>query len=113
MAKLVGPTGVKGIDITSESGVKKYNADRSGFINVENPKHARQAKAEGFFEASAYSGMNVEGYPCTGCGFNSVFKAYTCWKCATENDFREVENGKCNKSDQEAADQAVSDPTRI
>jgi hypothetical protein len=92
MAKLVGPTGVRGIDVTTERGKQSYNADKSGFINVENPKHARQAKAEGFFEAAAYSGMATQGYPCTGCGFNSVFKAYTCWKCETVNDFREAQN---------------------
>lgn len=93
MAKLVGPTGVKGIDVKTEKGTKAYNADHKGFINIENPRHAAQAKAEGFFEASAYNAIGTVGYPCTGCGFNSVFKAYTCWKCQTVNDFREVENG--------------------
>lgn len=89
MAKLVGPTGVRGIDITTESGTKKYDADKSGFINVDHPRHAAQAKAEGFFEAAQFSGINAPGYPCGGCAFNSVFKVYTCWKCGTENDYRD------------------------
>lgn len=89
MAKLVGPTGVKGIDVTTERGTKAYSADSKGFINIENKKHAAQAKAEGFFEASSFSGINAPGYPCEKCAFNSVFKVYTCWKCGTENDYRD------------------------
>jgi len=83
MAKLVGPTGVKGIDVTTERGTKAYNADSKGFINVDNPKHARQAKAEGFFEASGWAGIRAQNsWPCE-CGHNSLFKL--CGKCGKDN----------------------------
>lgn len=82
MARLVGPSGVRGIDVTTERGTRAYNADSKGFINVENPKHAAQAKAEGFFEASSYSGIKAKGYPCE-CGFNAVFRV--CGKCGKDN----------------------------
>jgi hypothetical protein len=92
MSKLFGPQGVKGIDVTTPSGKKAYNADKQGFISVDNPAHARQAKAEGFVEASLFNGIGGNAYPCTGCGFNSVFRKYTCWKCETVNDFTQEQN---------------------
>jgi hypothetical protein len=83
MAKLVGPTGVRGIDVTTESGTKKYNADSKGFINIENGRHAKQAKAEGFFEASGFAGIKSQNaWPCV-CGHNSLFKV--CGKCGKDN----------------------------
>jgi hypothetical protein len=83
MAKLVGPTGVKGIDVTTESGTKKYSADSKGFINIENNRHAAQAKSEGFFEASGFAGIKSQhAWPC-GCGHNSLFKI--CGKCGKDN----------------------------
>lgn len=83
MAKLVGPTGVKGVDITTESGTKKYNADSKGFINIDNPRHAAQAKAEGLFEASGFAGIRSQNaWPCE-CGHNSLFKV--CGKCGKDN----------------------------
>jgi hypothetical protein len=85
MAKVFGPSGVRGVDI----GSNKYDADKKGFIEINNSKDLAQAKANGFTEVGTYSGMNVKGYPCTGCGFNSVFKIYKCWKCETENDHRD------------------------
>jgi hypothetical protein len=82
MAKLVGPTGVKGIDVKTEKGTKAYNADAKGFINIENKRHAAQAKSEGFFEASSFSAVRVQGFPCS-CGFASLFKI--CGKCGKDN----------------------------
>ncbi len=82
MAKLVGPSGVRGIDVKTEKGTKAYNADAKGFINIENKSHAAQAKAEGFFEASSFSAVRVKGFPCS-CGFASLFKI--CGKCGKDN----------------------------
>ena len=83
MARLIAPDkGVRGIDVTTERGTKKYDVDRKGVINVENPKHARQMKSEGFFEASLNGAtLNSEnlGYTCVECGFGSWFKK--CSKC--------------------------------
>jgi hypothetical protein len=91
MAKLFGPTGVKGIDVTTERGTKKYDADKKGFINIDNQKHLKQAVSEGMVIASdaSFGGSNVAGYPCGGCAFVSVLKVFTCWKCGTENDHRD------------------------
>jgi hypothetical protein len=83
MARLYGASGVKGIDVKTESGTVRYDADKSGFINIENPRHAAQAKAEGMAEA-AIMGASIKavGYPCS-CGFNSLFRL--CSKCGKEN----------------------------
>lgn len=91
MAKVFGASGVKGIDVTTESGTVKYNADKGGLIEVDNKNHLAQMKAEGFAVAGLYSAMNVPGYACAGesCSFVSVFKLYTCRKCGTANDFRD------------------------
>jgi hypothetical protein len=89
MTKVFGASGVKGIDVTTEKGTVKYTADRKGFIEIDNPKHARQAISEGMAVASSASGFNVDGFPCVTCEHNSVFKVYNCPKCGTDNDFRE------------------------
>lgn len=86
MSRLVGPTGVQGIDVKTERGVYKYNKDKKGVINVENKKHAKQMKAEGFFEASlmgATTNMGL-GFTCSACGFGSWFKK--CSRCGHENE---------------------------
>jgi len=85
---LVPNDGVRGIDVTTEKGTVKYDADKSGRITVDNPAHARSLKANGFTMAAGVSGFAAPGYPCEGCGFNSLFKVYKCWKCGTENDYR-------------------------
>lgn len=82
MAKLFGPTGVKGIDVTTESGTRKYDADKSGFINIDNPRHAAQAKSEGMVEAALAGSWRTAGWPCV-CGFNALFKV--CGKCGRDN----------------------------
>ena len=52
MERLLVPNdGVTGVDVTTERGTIKYNADKSGAINVDNPNHARQMIAEGFTKA--------------------------------------------------------------
>ena len=87
MSRLIASDGgVRGVDITTERGVYKYNPDRKGVINVENPNHARQLKAEGFFEASlmgpATNGAAL-GFTCIECGFGSWFRK--CSRCGHEN----------------------------
>jgi hypothetical protein len=74
--------GVRGIDVQTESGVVKYDADRTGKVSVDNPKHARQMRAEGFTAAPLASGFAIVGFPCS-CGFNSVFRK--CGRCGKEN----------------------------
>jgi hypothetical protein len=100
MAKLFGPSGVKGIDVTTPSGVTKYNADKQGFINIENGKHLAQAKAEGMVEASLFSGIGArKTYPCE-CGFNALFAI--CGRCGKDN-------GDSNNVDQASGEPSVSD----
>lgn len=89
MARLFGPKGVKGIDVTTERGTKKYDADGKGFINIENSSHLKQAVAEGMAIASDASFGKVAGYQCSACAFKSVFKAFDCPKCGVKNDYRD------------------------
>ena len=83
MARLIAPDGgVRGVDVRTERGTKQYNPDRKGVITVENPNHARQMKAEGFFEASLMgpiTNRDVIGFTCSNCGFGSFFRK--CSRC--------------------------------
>jgi hypothetical protein len=47
MPKMIPPTGLKEIAVKTERGTKLYKADRSGLINVDNPKNAKQMLHEG------------------------------------------------------------------
>lgn len=90
MGKMLVPNdGVRGIDIKTERGVTKYDADRAGRIIVSDPKHAKSLRENGFTVAADAAGFGGEDHRCTGCGFNSVFSIYTCPKCDTKNDFTE------------------------
>ncbi len=84
MGKMIPPQGLKEVAVKTERGVKVYKADRSGLINVDNPKHAAQMKAEGLGVASAGGIADTEGFPCTQCGFGSYFKK--CSRCGHENE---------------------------
>lgn len=90
MAKLVAPDkGVQGVNVElANGGTRSYDLDKNGTITVDNARDAAQLKREGFFEASGASFGHVAGYPCIGCGFDSVFKKYVCPKCEVENDHR-------------------------
>ena len=81
---MIPPQGLKEVAVKTERGVKVYKADRSGLINVDNPKHAAQMKAEGLGVASAGGIADTEGFPCTQCGFSSYFKK--CSRCGHENE---------------------------
>ena len=85
MTKLIGPKGVTGIDINTSRGVRKYNQNKKGVIEVRNAKDAKALKAEGFFEASLMGTTNDMslGYTCNECGFGSWFKK--CGRCGHES----------------------------
>lgn len=87
MGKLVAPDkGVRSIGVTTERGTRDYKPDRSGLYTVDNPKHAAQMKAEGFFEASlmgATTNNENLGYNCSECGFGSWFAK--CGRCGHDN----------------------------
>ena len=84
MGKMIPPQGLKEVAVKTERGIKVYKADRSGLINVDNPKHAAQMKAEGLGVASAGGVADTEGFPCSECGFGSYFKK--CSRCGHENE---------------------------
>lgn len=82
MAKVFGPSGVKGIDVTTPTGTRSYNADKSGLIEISNKADLKQAVSEGMAIAGVASGFRVEGFPCS-CGFQSIFAI--CGKCGKNN----------------------------
>ena len=87
MSRLIASDGgVKGVDVQTPSGTRSYNPDRKGVIHVDNPKHARQMKAEGFFQASlmgAITNSDTIGFTCVECGFGSFFRK--CSRCGHQN----------------------------
>lgn len=91
MAEVFGPTGVRGVDVTTEAGTVKYDANKQGFIDIENPKHLKQALSEGMVLRSQASGFNVKDHLCSNerCSFNAVLPVFTCPKCGTKNDLRD------------------------
>lgn len=89
MAKVFGPSGLKGIDVETPSGTKSYSPDAKGFLNVDNPRHLKQMLHEGMAVAADASFGTVDGFECSGCAFTSVFKAFDCPKCGVKNDYRD------------------------
>lgn len=93
MAKLVAPQGVRGVDVQTTRGVKKYNQNKQGLIEVNNSKDVAQLKKEGFFEASLMgpttNSENI-GFTCNACGFGSWFKK--CGRCGNDNDRLEMDS---------------------
>jgi hypothetical protein len=90
MADMRGQDGVQGVDIKTSKGTKKLSADKTGRIQVDDPKLVKALKDEGFTMAAIASvGFRVDGHDCLGCGFTSVFRKFTCPKCKVENDFRD------------------------
>ena len=76
---------VREVDVRSERGTRRYRIAEGGLVNVDNPNHVRQLKAEGFIEASLapYSrGTKNLGFVCSKCGFNGWFRK--CGKCGHE-----------------------------
>jgi hypothetical protein len=81
MTKLVGPQGLRGIDVTTSRGVRKYNQNKKGMIEVSNSKDAKALKSEGFFEAilMVTTDNPTLGFICTECGFGSWFRKCSRW----------------------------------
>jgi hypothetical protein len=90
MPKMIPPQGLKEIAVRTERGTKIYKADRSGLINVENPKHAKQMKHEGIGEAGLTGTASAgAGYTCSQCGFGSWF--IKCSRCGHTNERIEMD----------------------
>ena len=86
MTKMIPPQGLREVSVRTERGTKVYRADKSGLINVDNPKHAAQMKAEGLGTANAMGSIarpSTVGFTCQKCGFGSFFKK--CSKCGEIN----------------------------
>lgn len=83
MSKMFGPTGVRGIDVTTPRGKKSYDADKSGFITIDNKAHAKQAMAEGFVQASLYNsiGERIESDVCPKCEKAKFVNQEICYDC--------------------------------
>lgn len=81
MTKIIPPD--RGVKETVVGG-KSYYQNRSGSIEVTNPKHVKAMKAEGFFEASLMGATTNQslGYTCSECGFGSWFRK--CGRCGHE-----------------------------
>lgn len=86
---MIPPAGLKEVTVRTERGEKTYRADKSGLINVDNPRHAAQMRAEGLGTASAGGVAQTEGYPCKTCGFGSFFMK--CGRCGTINGATETD----------------------
>jgi hypothetical protein len=84
MARMIPPQGLKEVSVKTERGTKVYRAGRDGLINVDNPRHAKQMKAEGLGEASTSGIIVGQGFPCSQCGFGSWFKK--CSRCGHDNE---------------------------
>lgn len=86
MARLLASDkGAREVVVRTERGATRYKT-RNGVYEVENPKHAAQMKAEGFFEASlsgTVAGTAGRGYTCQKCGFGSWFRK--CSRCGEVN----------------------------
>ena len=85
MTKLVGPQGLRGVDINTSRGVRKYNQNKKGMVEVSSSKDAKALKSEGLFEASLMGTTNNStlGFVCIECGFGSWFRK--CSRCGHEN----------------------------
>jgi hypothetical protein len=88
MARLVPRDGyVKETNIKSQSGVRRYKADKSGMYEVSNPGDIKALKSQGFVEENLSrpsAGNSARGYTCTQCGFGSWFRK--CSRCGSVNE---------------------------
>ena len=83
MTKFHGPQGMREISVQTSRGEKVLKAGKDGMFTVNNPKLAKQLKAEGLGVASTGGVSNANGFPCKACGFGSFFKK--CSKCGEIN----------------------------
>lgn len=87
MTRMLPPTnGVQGVDIDTGVGTVKLNADKGGGIQVTDGLLKAKLKSEGFTVSEITLALtHCKGYPCSKCGFSSVFSIYTCPKCGEKN----------------------------
>lgn len=83
MTRLIPPTGLREIGVNTKRGTKVIRAGKDGLFHVNDPKLAKQLKAEGLGVASTSGAILGDGFPCSNCGFGSWFKK--CSRCGTEN----------------------------
>lgn len=107
MADLLVPNdGVRGIDVTTEKGTVKYDADKSGVVRVDNPAHARQMMSEGFTRRGVSLAVGRSRFAtwlcvCEGLSFEYQQK---CIHCGLDKPtiVAEVSNDSSDKSDSSA-----------
>ena len=105
MAELLVPNdGVRGVDVQTEKGTVKYNANKAGVVEVDNSKHVAQMLAEGFTRRATsfgYTRSRFGEYRCKGekCFYLGSWADYECPKCGFHNKPEEVEDGERDKSD--------------
>lgn len=85
MAEFLVPNdGVRGIDIKTESGVKKLDADRRGVVSTDNPVLAKTLKAQGFTRAGvaiSTGSSRRESDTCPDCGGSKFADQKICARC--------------------------------
>lgn len=83
MAKVFGPSGVKGIDVQTPTGTRSYDADKSGLIEISNKADLKQAISEGMAIAGVASGFYAkpqdECPECNGVKFASQTICASCY----------------------------------
>jgi hypothetical protein len=83
MARLNSPDGfVSQVDIKTQSGTTRLNADRQGKYGTDNPKTTAALRSQGFTDEALNpysSGDSSRGYTCQVCGFGSWFTE--CSRC--------------------------------
>jgi hypothetical protein len=83
MSRLNSPDGyVSEVNIKTQSGVKRFKADKDGKYGTDDPKVISALRSQGFTDEalSPYSkGDSQRGYTCPNCGFGSWFMK--CSRC--------------------------------
>ena len=81
--KLLPPdSSVKTVDVEGarSGGKTTYHQNRKGVVEVENARHARALRAEGFHTAGmSFAGTDVRSFFCKHCDFESLFNP--CGRC--------------------------------
>ena len=84
MTRIIPPQGLREIGIKTKRGTKVLRTGKDGLFHVNDPKLAKQLKAEGLGVASTSGAIIGDGFPCIACGFGSWFKK--CSRCGHENE---------------------------
>lgn len=79
MTKMIPPSGMKELSVTTARGERVLKAGKDGLFNVSDPKLAKKLRQEGLGVASLGGTPRAEGYTCTACGFGSWFRK--CSRC--------------------------------